>query len=134
MKLRSLTYTSTASTPLDEDELGRIHRSCLTLNPLDGVTGILIYNGRDFLQTVEGSEDAIADLVGRLKIDERHCDFTIHEDEIVDARSFPDWTMALVQVSRGRFEAGRDVERALPPTASDTVRALLTRLAGEMAD
>ena len=59
MNLKSLAYTSLASLDLVSDELEAIHRTALKLNALDGVTGILVFNGTRFLQIVEGAEVAI---------------------------------------------------------------------------
>ena len=65
MKLKSLTYTSLARLDLNGDDLHAIHRSALNLNALDGITGLLVFNGTHFLQIVEGAEPAIDDLMGR---------------------------------------------------------------------
>lgn len=127
--LKTLTYTSEAKVGLDADALERIHASAMTLNALDGVTGLLVFNGACFLQTVEGAPEAIDDLVDRLRQDPRHFDFLVRDDRAVESRSFPDWSMALVRVSRGRFEAREDIERALPATATDATRAILARMA-----
>ena len=122
---KTLTYTSEARSGVDADELERILRSAMTLNPLDGITGLLVFNGRAFVQIVEGAPDAIDHLVERLKADPRHVDFTIRDERLVDARSFPDWSMSLVRVSVGRFEARDDIERALPPSVSPATRSLV---------
>ena len=129
MRLRTLTYTSRARDGLGEADVEAIHATSLTLNALDGITGMLVFNGTDFLQVVEGAEEAIDDLVQRLRADPRHHAFTVREDKFAEQRSFPDWGMALTRVSRGRFEAKRDIARALPDTVSDDVRAMFARTA-----
>ena len=55
MDLKSLTYTSFARLDLTAEDLVAIHRTARELNALDGVTGLLIYNGTNFLQIIEGS-------------------------------------------------------------------------------
>ena len=127
--LKTLTYTSEARGEVDADELERILRSAMMLNPLDGVTGLLIFNGRAFVQIVEGAPDAIDDLAARLKADVRHVNFQIRDERLVEARSFPDWSMNMVRVSVGRFEARADIERALPAGPSDATRALVLDMA-----
>ena len=123
--LKTLTYTSDACGELDGAVLERIHRSALTLNPLDGITGLLVFNGSSFLQLVEGSLEAVDALVDRLRADARHANFVVRDERFVEDRSFPDWTMALVRVSVGRFDARVGIERVLPPTVSEQTRSLI---------
>lgn len=127
--LKTLTYTSEARGDVDEVELERILRSAVTLNPLDGVTGLLVFNGSAFVQIVEGGAEAIDDLVQRVRADERHVNFQVRDERFVEHRSFPDWSMSMVRVSVGRFEAREDIERALPPTVSEETRLLVLRMA-----
>ena len=127
--LKTLTYTSEARGDVDEVELERILRSAITLNPLDGVTGLLVFNGSAFVQIVEGGAEAIDDLVQRVRADPRHVNFQVRDERFVEHRSFPDWSMSMVRVSVGRFEAREDIERALPPTVSEETRLLVLRMA-----
>ena len=66
MNLTSLTYTSLARLDLDASDLEAIHRTARESNALEGVTGLLVFNGTHFLQIIEGAPDAIEDLVERL--------------------------------------------------------------------
>ena len=63
MKLTSLTYTSLARLDLQTTDLEDIHRTAREQNALDGITGLLVFNGTHFLQIIEGSESAIEELV-----------------------------------------------------------------------
>ena len=54
MALTSLTYTSLARLDLQSSDLEEIHRSARELNALDGITGLLVFNGTHFLQIIEG--------------------------------------------------------------------------------
>ena len=131
--IRSLTYVSDARLGLDSDDLDRIHHAAVTLNALDGITGLLVYNGDRFLQIVEGTGEAIEDLLGRLRRDPRHSNLWVRSDSIVPERSFADWSMELVKVSAGRFEAREDLDRGLPPDIDDSVRAKLLEALDEIA-
>ena len=64
MDLTSLTYTSLARLDLQTSDLksSTVGRE---LNALDGITGLLIFNGTHFLQIVEGTHEAIDDLIER---------------------------------------------------------------------
>lgn len=122
MELKSLTYTSLARLDLGEEDLEAIRRTARELNALDGITGLLIFNGTHFLQIIEGARDAIDDLVKRLRRDSRHSGFEIRDEREISERSFPDWSMELVRVSTSYFEAKETVAERLPPTVATGVR------------
>ena len=122
MTLKSLTYTSLARLDLTAEDLESIHRTAREINALDGITGVLIFNGTHFLQIVEGAPNAIDDLVERLRRDPRHSGFEIRNEHEVDQRSFPDWSMELVRVSASYFEARETVADRLPDALPADVR------------
>ena len=122
MSLKSLTYTSLARLDLEAEDLQAIHRAARELNALDGITGLLIFNGTHFLQIIEGSEQAIADLVERLRRDPRHHGLEIRHQSQIDERAFPDWSMELVRVSTKFFEARETVRDRLPKEIPGEVR------------
>ena len=99
MTVKSLTYTSLARLDLAADDLEAIHRIARNANALDGITGLLIFNGTHFLQIIEGQPQAIDELVEKLRRDPRHSGVEIRDQRMVEARSFPDWSMELVRVS-----------------------------------
>ena len=122
MSLKSLTYTSLARLDLTAEDLEAIHRTAREVNALEGITGLLIFNGTHFLQIVEGSLRAIDDLIERLRRDTRHHHLEIRDSREVDERSFPDWSMELVRVSASYFEARDTVSDRLPLGVSEPVR------------
>ena len=128
MNLKSLTYTSLARLDLGSDDLEAIHRTARELNALDGITGLLVFNGTHFLQIVEGADKAINDLVERLRRDPRHGGFEIRDERRIDARSFPDWSMELVRVNASYFEARDTLADRLPETVPEAISARLYRM------
>ena len=122
MTLKSLTYTSLARLDLEADDLEAIHRIARNANALDGITGLLIFNGTHFLQIIEGQPQAIDELVEKLRRDPRHSGVEIRDQRMVEARSFPDWSMELVRVSASYFEAKDTVAERLPAATSIDVR------------
>jgi hypothetical protein len=133
LSLKTLTYTSRARLDLSRRDLADIHESARHLNALDGVTGLLVFDGIRFLQIIEGSEEAIDSLVDRLRRDQRHSAFEIRDERSVDARSFPDWSMELLRVSNGYLNARNEIESALPDGVAPAVRALLAEMSKMMA-
>jgi hypothetical protein len=99
------------------------------LNAVDGVTGLLVFDGVRFLQIVEGSEEAI----DSLRADPRHSAIEVRDERLVDERSFPDWSMELVRVSAGYLTARDAVETMLPAYFAAPVRDLVLTMSGGMA-
>jgi hypothetical protein len=128
MMLTSVTYTSLARLDLQESDLEKIHRTAREVNALEGVTGLLVFNGTHFLQIIEGSETAIDQLVQRLREDPRHTGFEIRDQRKVDSRSFPDWSMELVRVNASYFQARDTLEDRLPTTVPEAIQARLFRM------
>ena len=105
MDITSLTYTSLARLDLQASDREDIHRAARELNALDGITGLLVFNGTHFLQIVEGTREAVEELLDRLRRDPRHTGLEVRDQHRVAQRSFPDWSMELVRVKAGYFDA-----------------------------
>ncbi|HEY0628874.1 MAG TPA: BLUF domain-containing protein [Sphingomicrobium sp.] len=133
MDLKSLTYTSLADLDLTADDLHAIHRSAREHNAIDGITGLLVFNGTHFLQIVEGAEPAIDELLARLRRDPRHSGLEVRDERKVEARSFPDWSMELVRVSASYFEAKDTLEGQIPHTVAGDVRDRLFRMTEQIS-
>ena len=128
MALKSLAYTSLARLDLEASDLVAIHRGARELNALDGITGLLIFNGTHFLQIIEGAPEAIDDLVERLRRDPRHSGLEVRDERDVGERSFPDWSMELVRVSAGYFEAKDTIADRLPGNVAQAVRDRILKM------
>lgn len=128
MPLKSLTYTSLASLDLEARDLEAIHRTAREANALEGITGLLIFNGTHFLQIIEGAPNAIEDLLERLRRDPRHSAVEVRDERLIEERSFPGWSMELVRVSAGYFEAKDAVSHRLPAVTAPDVRDRVIRM------
>ncbi len=123
MQLKCVTYTSLAALDLDEDQLRAIHNAARDLNGIDGISGMLLFNGTHFLQWIEGPPDAIDELLERLRRDPRHSGFEIRDERMADDRIFGDWTMKLVRVRSSFLLAQDDIVSQLPEDFPDHLRA-----------
>ncbi|HEX9946747.1 MAG TPA: BLUF domain-containing protein [Allosphingosinicella sp.] len=132
MQLKTLTYTSRARLDLRDEDLIDIHQTARHLNALDGVTGLLLFDGSRFLQIIEGGEAAVDNLVERLRMDSRHSAFEVRDERYVDRRSFGDWSMEFVRVSTGYRAAREEVATILPDAMAAPVRELVMRMAGQL--
>jgi hypothetical protein len=128
MDLTSLTYTSLARLDLQTADLEAIHRTARELNALDGITGLLVFNGTHFLQIVEGSHAAIDDQLDRLRRDPRHTGLEVRDERKIESRSFPDWSMELVRVNASYFKARETIADRLPETVPEVIQLRLFRM------
>lgn len=92
--LRQLIYRSTSTRPAPGGDLADILVQSRMNNGLEGVSGLLLTNGKCYLQVLEGGPDAVAHVFDRIRADGRHTDVTILLDAAVERRSFGGWGMA----------------------------------------
>ena len=125
MELKSLTYTSWASPALVSEDVDSILRSARINNPLQGLTGLLIFNGPAFLQILEGVEPAVDELVATLRADKRHTNLSIRDERTIDTRIFSDWAMAFLRLESDEFVGEKEVERALGRELPNAIRNMV---------
>lgn len=105
-----LVYFSTAQLGLDQSALEAIMAAAVAHNRAADVTGVLLFNGLNFLQALEGPEPVLARLYARIERDPRHAGVTIIKREMIEAITFPDWGMKLTQVPRSESMSLRESE------------------------
>ena len=67
-----LAYVSLASRTLTSVDLQNILESAITRNREDDITGILLFNGTNFMQVLEGPEAKVRALFDDICEDDRH--------------------------------------------------------------
>ena len=95
-----LIYVSSAYHNMSDDELQSILDSAVQHNAQNGVTGLLLYFDGSFMQVVEGPEDSVDELMGRLQRDSRHRDINVLSKSLVTDREFPQWSMGFKSIAR----------------------------------
>jgi hypothetical protein len=133
MELVSLTYTSRASPGLQSSDIDSIHHSALTYNPLDGITGLLVYNGEGFLQIIEGGESAIDDLAKRIAADPRHTDFEVRDRRTLAKRFFPNWTMFRIDIDDNHASGMARVEDEVGGRLDEPMLEIVSKSLGEIS-
>ena len=93
-----LVYVSTATHQITQDEIDSILAASRRNNQQEGITGLLLYNGRRFLQALEGSEPDVRATYERIKTDPRHRGLAIIASRENGDRMFGDWAMAARRV------------------------------------
>ena len=123
-------YISTARPTVTPADVDAILAASRRNNQRLRVTGLLLFNGKRFLQLLEGPADAVQATYQRIAADPRHFAIVRLSERAIDAREFGNWDMAFQ-----RF-AG-DIDRSelttkvadLTSRASSNVKALFTSYA-----
>jgi hypothetical protein len=79
-------------------EIGQILEKSRANNARDGVTGGLLFSNGCFAQVLEGPLHMVEEAFERIQCDERHQDVTVLQSGPIEARDFPDWSMAFTGV------------------------------------
>lgn len=121
-------YISTAPT-LSRDEVDAILATSARNNPARGITGLLLYNGRNFLQLLEGEEAALATLMARITGDPRHGGVTVIDRRTIAERTCPDWAMKRVLIAESVASRREMLHRDLPQALDPEVRKMIVNFA-----
>ena len=127
--MKCVTYSSYAAAGLQPAELEAILKVSGHNHARDALTGVLMFNGAIFVQSVEGPKASVDRLMARLADDPRHCQIDIHDDRSIPKRIFADWTMGYVKLDGGWLEGQVDVIEALSQDMPKRVREILHSLA-----
>jgi hypothetical protein len=93
-----LIYRSRNRIPLDDRrrELGELFSAARSHNKRHGITGALLLSDECFVQTLEGDEDVVEALLGRIRVDPRHDELEVLDTGLAPGRVFARWAMAKV--------------------------------------
>lgn len=90
-----IVYTS--ETTLADEQIGNaltdIVATATRNNVADGITGVIFFENRHFLQAIEGEEPKLRRLFDKISNDPRHHNIFKLVDQPTVSRTFPDWTM-----------------------------------------
>jgi hypothetical protein len=101
--VRQLVYISDVAQSLFHDDLSQILDISRLNNRQSYVTGVLLTDGQQFLQALEGEAHAVSAILDRIVIDPRHSGVTILADREVSQREFGSWAMATNDDSENSF-------------------------------
>ncbi|MEQ8232353.1 MAG: BLUF domain-containing protein [Gammaproteobacteria bacterium] len=95
-----LLYASRPAAPLNTTLIDGILAQSQKSNPSRGITGILVYNDRLFMQVLEGGRDEVCELFNAIVRDERHEHVRLLSYAEIVERRFGGWTMGYVNAAR----------------------------------
>ncbi len=89
-----LLYISTCSTLYRPGDMATILAASRRNNTRDGLTGMLLFNGRRFLQALEGETAPVREAFERIRRDGRHKAVVELSSRTIASREFGEWAMA----------------------------------------
>ena len=88
-----LVYVSSAVELFDEPALKQLLRTSRRNNTAANITGMLLYKDGNFMQVLEGEEEAVNALHRKIVKDSRHYGAITLLSEYKSERDFPEWSM-----------------------------------------
>lgn len=123
-----LIYMSVLAPATDVRNVADIVRRSRSYNRLNGLTGILIFDGQRFCQHIEGDRESVLLLVEKIAADRRHNQLRIlHQGFVGTERRFSEWSMAYALDTTGAVLDA--LFATMGPKAVATLRQLLPKLA-----
>lgn len=127
MSISRLVYISTAHPDLMLADLDAILETARSRNAAEGVTGLLLFNGFNFMQLLEGAAASVERVFASMCRDPRHSGVVRVLSGPAETRVFPDWAMAYARTGAGEsaIAQGTDtLDRWLPGDVSPDLHML----------
>ncbi|MEZ5652752.1 MAG: BLUF domain-containing protein [Burkholderiaceae bacterium] len=95
-----LLYVSRTREPITADQAADIVCDARDYNPAHGITGMLCYRDKMFIQLLEGGRTQVNALYARILADPRHHEVMLLDYAEISERRFADWTMGRVNLEK----------------------------------
>ena len=95
--IRRIAYASIPRPDLARIELPRVIASARNNNELNGIGGVLVYTGADFLHVIEGPPPAVALLWERIRRDHRHRAIGKFHDDVAAEAWYPEFRVGYLR-------------------------------------
>lgn len=92
-------FTSATPEPLAWTELEILRHECERRNKIESITGMLLYDGRNFMQVMEGREQKVIALFKLIASDPRHCNVEAIISNPIEKRNFNNWSMGVITLN-----------------------------------
>jgi hypothetical protein len=126
--MRRIVYISTAG-GVSAADVAHILESAERNNAQREITGFLLFNGRNFLQLIEGPKAGLMSLMTTLARDPRHSGMLTLIDEAIEDRSCPAWSMHHMRLSPDLDARRAHIDAELPVPISPQARKLVQNFA-----
>jgi hypothetical protein len=88
-----LVYTSLQKSEFSRQDFAALCAEAASNNARLGLTGLLLCNGVEFLQCLEGPKDPVSKVYKKILLDPRHSDIRLLISERTHGRLFDNWAM-----------------------------------------
>lgn len=92
-QLWQLLYRSEQAYEMEAADMVKLLFDARAFNRDNGITGLLLHHGGQFMQLLEGRQHEVHRLYRKIAEDARHRDLAIEVDAPAERRLFPDWQM-----------------------------------------
>jgi hypothetical protein len=96
----TLIYVSSAVNLFSDAELIELLEKARKNNTALGITGMLLYQDGNFMQLLEGPEEAVKTLAAKIMLDPRHCGFLKLLERQTEQREFGEWKMGFKKIDK----------------------------------
>lgn len=121
-------YISTAL-DLSRDAVTDILETCARYNTQHGISGLLLYNGRNFLQLLEGEQAVLDQLMAKIEVDPRHAGVSMLHKGKVDVRTCPNWAMKRIAIVEAVEARQQRLDDELPEEIDPAIRRIVLNFA-----
>ena len=101
--MHAIAYVSAASWNLLDEQIDHIVCESRRRNALQGITGVLLYCDGNFMQYLEGEEDAVMETFARIRASESHYQINELMNQPILEREFADWSMGFSMPTPDEF-------------------------------
>jgi hypothetical protein len=127
--LRCVLYISTARAGITRDEVDDIVATSKRRNAAEAITGVLLFNGANFMQLIEGPVEPLGGLMRRLYADQRHHGLIKLVDRAIEARACGDWALQPIAIGLPQAERRAAVAGLLPDDMDGDLRMMIVNFA-----
>jgi len=131
--VKQILYSSESVTNLQKEDLDSLLATSRIYNEQNGITGILLYDGRRFVQIIEGPAPVVDALYEKISNDRRHRNVSTFFDRKIQERTFGQWGMGYRGIHHATDLTGVGLECIQAPQHPDKIHAtieLMKSLAG----
>jgi len=100
MGLCRIVYLSKATKPMSHRKLEALVERCSVRNHANGISGLLLHSGGNFIQVLEGDSIRVPSLYTKICRDPRHTGIRTLVRQAAASRLFPDWGMQLANTGQ----------------------------------
>lgn len=125
-------YVSTPNPRINAAMVQNLADLSADLNAQSGLTGLLAYNSRNFMQLLEGDDDAVLATMWAIERDERHHNVVYVRQGKRARRECPDWSMRSLITPLTGLGSADDFSDTLPSQMELDTRILFTSFASSL--